>query len=500
MATEEKKTNVSESHEVEAVASSRNTIVLVILAIVLTLGSSIFFLTTSITRADLPVDQVQRFSEELKQQVEFTVPVYMNVPKPLETVFLNVQSSLDQELAKRYPELEQFWSIELRYGEADPKDYVVNYEFLSEGDESVSISAREINVKFTSKVMAQPQLNAFIVKVLLEDVFGQELEDFKQIILGNHKESNLVLPYSSKYNVVLSLFTENGRSIDWEINDAKNLLTPIFNQLTHFSNFSVSSQIQYYSNLADELFHRENDEMIIKQADLSTFINFGDWNLFTHDINPTINFMVYFPEANYFNLDSRIENSTTNSFLVPQWGGVYILNKKMNEGASSLLTKEELTPIIDIFAGQLLQLIGMPQHPKSSLVRIDHFSRTTIYKNLRQALDNLLSLIKLTNALNEISIPEQTKVHVESSLQYINSSVYTLQSQDFSTSMELSARALADSNLAFFEKEMVQQAYFPSEHKMAVFLPLLGPVCTVCFLGLIKFLKDKKQKRKQKQE
>lgn len=486
---------VVDSHEVEAVSKARRSIVLVILGIFLTIGTTIFFYTTTISRAELPIDQVHQFGEELKLTVEFVIPVYLNVPEPLKEKFLNVETPINQELSRRYPNLHQFWSIELRHGTSNPIiDYVVNFQITDE-DESTVISSttKEINLKVTSKTIQENSIVDLMIHALLDELFLEELESFSKIVDNQLQDSNIILPYSSNYNVVLSLFTESGNNIEWEIEDSMKSFDSIFKQLKHFSNFSISSQIQYYSNLADDLFYEQDGKSIIKEADLSTFINFGDWNLFTHDINPTINLIIYFPKYNYNNIPSVIENSQTNSFLVPQWGGVYIMNKNAAKQTDIILKKSELLPILDIFASQLFQLIGMPHKPKSVLMRIDHLSRTSLFKNLRQALDNLNSLIKLTESLNEISIPENTKNHVESSLKYINSTIISIKDQDFFKAMELSAHALQDSNLAFFEKEMVQQAYFPSEHKLAVFLPLLGPVCTVCFLGLIKYLRERKQ-------
>ncbi len=51
---------------------------------------------------------------------------------------------------------------------------------------------------------------------------------------------------------------------------------------------------------------------------------------------------------------------------------------------------------------------------------------------------------------------------------------------------------------AFFEKSMVGQLYFPDEHKVAVYLPLLGPVGVPLVIGLINELKKWAKKRKEK--
>jgi phosphatidylinositol glycan class S len=51
---------------------------------------------------------------------------------------------------------------------------------------------------------------------------------------------------------------------------------------------------------------------------------------------------------------------------------------------------------------------------------------------------------------------------------------------------------------AFFEKSMVGQLYFPDEHKIAVYLPLLGPVGVPLVLGLVNEIKNWIKRRKQK--
>lgn len=49
---------------------------------------------------------------------------------------------------------------------------------------------------------------------------------------------------------------------------------------------------------------------------------------------------------------------------------------------------------------------------------------------------------------------------------------------------------------AFFEKSMVGQLYFPDEHKIAVYLPLLGPIGVPLVMGLLNELKAWRKRRK----
>jgi phosphatidylinositol glycan class S len=60
--------------------------------------------------------------------------------------------------------------------------------------------------------------------------------------------------------------------------------------------------------------------------------------------------------------------------------------------------------------------------------------------------------------------------------------------------------AEAEAEKAFFEKSMVGQLYFPDEHKIAVYLPLLGPVGVPLVVGLLNELKAWKKRRRERAE
>jgi phosphatidylinositol glycan class S len=49
---------------------------------------------------------------------------------------------------------------------------------------------------------------------------------------------------------------------------------------------------------------------------------------------------------------------------------------------------------------------------------------------------------------------------------------------------------------SFFEKSMVGQVYFPDEHKVAVYLPLLGPIGVPLVVGLVKEVRRWMQQRR----
>lgn len=498
--------------EFSSITIIRRVIVFVAVLIIVFLGFPLWKSTTTIHRAELPVNTVNDYSMNLKNKIHYNIPVYLDVPNSLASFIPLAQDLLDKSLYDEYPELRDFWKLELRKIDDDinpQNDYVVKFEYkpMPEDDqdqdliESFFISPfnKETRITITDNVVRPKKVDEFLSAVLTQHVFKSEIEEMRDLLHGRNQNSrNLIMPFSSEYNIVISLFSEGGIPITWEIEKSLELFESIFNRMSHFANFTLTTQVQYYSTLTYPPNYDQNkNAFIIPESDLSTFVNYGDWNLITHDINPSINFIVYFPGANYESKRTEIENSKTNSFLIPQWGGVHIFNKDMVNQDSSI-TETELLPVMEIFSSQLFLLLGMPSQPRSPSIKIDSLSRTTTYKNLKQSLENLQALIALTNSLNEISIPELTKFYVLESLQYFEDSVQEAENGNFEQAMKYSSRSLEKSDKAFFEKEMVQQAYFPSEHKLAVFLPLLGPLCSIVGIGTLKTIKDIKNNRRSK--
>lgn len=490
--------------EPKSVKFLRRLIVLVVVVIVGLLGYPLFS-TTTIYRANLPIEEVNDLASSFDQQIHFKIPVYIELPNALDHFIPSCQDMINEALYESHPSLKNTWEIDLQRQPNDATDTENDYLVKMDGGDSFSYSilpfSKEINIQVLRDAHTKT-VESFVKKVLLENVFKEEIDRFDSLLSSKKDTSQVIMPYSSNYNVVFSLLAENGQTVNWDIEQCTKLFKPLFDSLKHFSNFSISSQIQYYSKLTREVtYDKEKDAYILKDSELSTFINFGDWNLVTHDIKPTINFLVYFPESNYKGKPFLIENSDTNSFLVPQWGGVSIINKELPvlAGAEVTLTHDELLPVMEIFASQLFQLLGLPNTPKSPYIRIDTLSRITYFKNSKKALENLLSLIKLAQSLNEISIPDTTKEYVLKTIVYIKNSIAVLNDdQNYSQAIGLSSRALENSDNAFFEKEMVQQAYFPSEHKLAVLLPLLGPVTSIICLGFLKMLVDFKKDKRNK--
>lgn len=444
-----------QSKESPRVKSLRKAITLVVIVLMAGIGYPLFTYTTSIYRADLPIEQINKYD---LSTMKFKIPVHVNAPID--------EKKLRSRFKLLYPDLELSWVVDLV--NKDDARYIVNVH-RNANDFKVETDDRIINIS----LRPQDEVDRLVQQVLFEHVFKDELDTLVSLKL-RQPTTDISFAYSDNYNLVFSLLVEDGKKINWQIEQALAEFEPVLAYLQNITSFSVTTQIQYYSNLKGLY-----EDGIITEDDLTTFIDFGGWNLVNLDINPTINFVTFLPKQ-----PLSISHSGSNSFLVSQWGGFKIYNRGLPSMANSTITVDELIPIMNIFANQLLQLLGFPKGDQSLAIKLDSIQRLLVYKNVQSSIDNLKSLVKLSQSLKDITVPEETRQQVLYSLEKIDEAIGT-------KSVEAAAQAELASNKAFFEKEMVQQAYFPSEHKLAVFLPLLGPISSIVIFNTIKLIKGK---------
>jgi phosphatidylinositol glycan class S len=168
------------------------------------------------------------------------------------------------------------------------------------------------------------------------------------------------------------------------------------------------------------------------------------------------------------------------SWLIPQWGGV-VIQKDV----------EDLRPAMLTFSTQLLALLGAPES-NSLPLRLMTLIRVRSASLLLKASSTLGSLARLTLALPSISIPQSVAEGVKTTIEHLEQACKELGGSE---GLEHARIAEEEAERAFFEKSMVGQVYFPDEHKIAVYLPLLGPVGVPLVMGVVKEVKAWRKRR-----
>ncbi|KAG9569308.1 hypothetical protein KCU86_g17238, partial [Aureobasidium melanogenum] len=229
------------------------------------------------------------------------------------------------------------------------------------------------------------------------------------------------------------------------------------------------------------------------RSDLSAFINAAEWPLSPSiGVGPTINFVAYVPSPKQAPM--VIEETGGTSWLIPQWGGVQILNPAKDQN-NTVLTKDALEPVVRIFAEQLESLIGLPQSPASLPLRLSSLTRERAASLILSASSTLGALSRLTLKLTSIAIPDNVADSVQKTIHHLETACSHLHEGHFDAALEHARIAEAQAEQAFFEPSMVGQVYFPDEHKVAVYVPLLGPMAVPLVMAALKEFKKFKQAR-----
>lgn len=299
------------------------------------------------------------------------------------------------------------------------------------------------------------------------------------------KRTSRSLRYATTYHLTFSLFTEGALPSTWDIETAvSEYMQPMLDILSPIHNFTIDTQVQLYATPGAQ-------SQVLQKHDLASFINAAEWPL-SPSIGgaPTVNFVIYVGNQT-ISLESGAE--TSQSWMIPQWGTVYLLGLP---GDTKHVSSNTLRDPMLTFGGHLLSLLGTPQSGSLPL-RLSTLSRIRSADLLLRASSTLGSLARLSLALPSISIPRSVADGVSKSLDHLEQACANLGGQK---GLLHAIIAEEEAERAFFEKSMVGQLYFPDEHKIAVYLPLLGPVGVPLLMGLINELKSWNKRRKARAE
>lgn len=358
---------------------------------------------------------------------------------------------------------------------------------------------------------SNPPLSVFIAEEL-QQLYGEEKATVAHILSGEKSGLDSVNPqfaesisrrlrrsmkYADTYHLSFSLFTPGSEPSSWDIEAAvQEYLSPLLHAFAPISNFTVDTQVQLYATFSPMAPPPVYDEVeaawTLKKEDLSAFVNAAEWPLNPSIGNgPTLNFILYVPAPSQAPM--MVKENRAFSWIVPQWGGVFLLNPPLSpadKGSNPAhLSQESLRPAFMTFSHQLLTLLGTPTTPASLPLRLQTLIRIRAATLLLSASSTMGSLARLTESLPSIPIPATVASSVSTTLSHLSATCSHLRNGRFSDALATARVAETEAERSFFEKSMVGQVYFPDEHKVAVYLPLLGPIGVPLFVGLMKELK-----------
>lgn len=106
----------------------------------------------------------------------------------------------------------------------------------------------------------------------------------------------------------------------------------------------------------------------------------------------------------------------SNAFILPQWGGIVILNDPQPH-----LSFASLQSPFAIFRQQLLALLGVPTHRDQGTAgfsddQLDQLIRRRAYENVKDTQETLQSIIALVRQIENMPVGQDVKGDVQNSL------------------------------------------------------------------------------------
>ncbi|OJI82346.1 hypothetical protein ASPTUDRAFT_934590 [Aspergillus tubingensis CBS 134.48] len=489
-------------------------------AVIIFLGFPIWWRTTSIYRASLPVPDMIDWADGKTCRPVFPLEIRVETPSLPDVDAQNLLRSTQHTL----DDLNEFSAHHLRLKlsnedpdqppAADAADTALTVRLLPQDDLASPRAAlhhdtTQLDVFYPPSQIPPPSASNSPLSTFIADelqlLFAEEKAIIAQVLSDNNipgaptspdlaesvtRRLRRSMKYADTYHLAFSLFTPGATPSSWDIQAAvHDYITPVLDAFSPISNFTVDTQVQLYATSSPTAPPPEYDEThsawTLKKDDLSAFINAAEWPLSPSiGPGPTINFILYIPSPSQSPL--VVKDSLATSWIIPQWGGVFLLNPPNHP---SHLTKETLGPAFMTFSHQLLTLLGAPSTPPPLSLRLQTLTRIRAASLLLSASSTMGSLARLTESLPQIPIPATVATSVSTTLSHLSSACDHLRHGQFQAALASARVAEAEAERSFFEKSMVGQMYFPDEHKVAVYLPLLGPVGVPLIVGLLKEVK-----------
>ena len=158
--------------------------------------------------------------------------------------------------------------------------------------------------------------------------------------------------------------------------------------------------------------------------------------------DPVLHFVLFVPSQPLRILNPDGSSSSSNSFLLPQWGSI-VLHNATPESAE--LSVSDLEPIFKSFAAQLLALLGAPRLPpnvarsptETAVLtdwQLDALMRRRTLENAERAKDTLRSIVKLVDEIQNMPVGKDVRNDVVNALNELDEVMCSPSSQSVTSS------------------------------------------------------------------
>jgi phosphatidylinositol glycan class S len=128
---------------------------------------------------------------------------------------------------------------------------------------------------------------------------------------------------------------------------------------------------------------------------------------------------------------------------------------------------------------------------------IDNLVRKRILSYISTSVSTLNSLSLVLSHFSNIQISPKVKASAEKAVMAVDQTIQKVKARDYDSAVSYARAAMDDSFASYSSENIISQLYFPTEHLLAVFLPLLAPFL---FPVILKLIAEIKRRRKRTNE
>ena len=295
-----------------------------------------------------------------------------------------------------------------------------------------------------------------------------------------------------------------GKALDGAVSE---IIRPLLGHLSDFTQFTIKTQTLAYGQLSSEAKEMSNSRFVISSKDVRSFWSqHGNTISSSRRLSPRdvssdscyLDLVIYFPKKNRIPLsiaDKGVNDVSEAFVLQGKRGAVAIANLALpnsNENGSNGSTQETMytqavlkatTHLMEYLRSVTGLLSSSKDKPPDTL-------KWKIFRTKYEAaLTEIRAVRKVIEGASRMPVNSESAEQIVACLENLETAIDAAKLGDVAAALsEANAALLATQKLAT-DGDMMEQMYFPQDHYLAVFTPLILPLLMPLLLGLVREFK-----------
>lgn len=472
--------------------------------ILIGLGIPVWWKTTETYRVSIPYSRIDRLSE-LNWCISVKISVYtsnsahrVNRIREIQSYFPITKLFNVTVVAEHMGEsLIDIQCLEASEREAPREHGNVILVELDALEEIVFIG-NERAIYFTPLITSQKLADIIKNQILLEELIDESIgtKELSRHSSDSGTENNInKIKLAPRYEIIFTNIVPEPEVVKLHWDSEKiitSYITPMINQLLPLVHLSLKSQWLYFVEFGlGKKKKQHNNTYVYEMNGLSLTTSLLDKKLGLRVSQyPCFNFVLHTARCDESPLLFQSGIGHFNHVLIPQWGGIQILNPSEDNCNNNTPLKPDPDSVMSVFIGQVRSILGLKnylQHAlevkwlplKNSRLReweFDGLVRIQILELVTSARLTLQALTRLLDKVNNIVINEEVGYDIMRSLEYIEICARSIKGGNLMKALNEAHIAYSAAETAFAHPSLLSLLYFPDDQKYAIYIPLFLPI------------------------